>query len=113
MKEGFYSISYRGITDWGFAVIVLADGAVIGADHTGGLYDGTYAYNRRTKRIDTEITVTVPSGLPTLLWTLDRDREWNFSFSASFPRRTKETAVVADTPMGPLDLVFRFLRPFP
>ena len=53
MKEAFYSITYAGATgSWGFGMIVLDTGVIIGADVAGGRYDGSYQFNKQTNMID-------------------------------------------------------------
>ena len=61
MKEGFYSITYTGASgDWGFGMIVLDTGQIIGADVAGGRYDGQYQFNQQTQMLDASIRLIVP-----------------------------------------------------
>lgn len=114
MKEGFYSITFTGATgDSGFGIIVLDTGAVIGADATGVRYDGTYVFNPRTDLLEASITVTVPPGVTLVQGVPDRDKEWSFELVAAFPRETSETPVLVQTPFGPVNVIFRYLRGFP
>ena len=114
MKEGFYSITYKGAEgDLGFGILVLDTGAVIGADVAGARYDGTYVYNPKTEMIDTKLKLTVPAGVWLVTGVPAQDKEWSFNFVASFPRETSETPFRVDTPTGPVNVIIRYLRGFP
>ena len=114
MKEGFYSIVFVGQTgDSGFGIIVLDTGRVVGVDITGARYDGTYAYNQQTDLIDVDLTLTVPPGVPLVQGIPARSEEWSFDFTANFPKETRESPVEVNTPFGPVNTIFRYLRAFP
>lgn len=63
MYEGFYSVVYRGQTDWGAAVIVLLNGFVTGSDVTGISYDGVYVVDDLNRQAILRITLSVPPGI--------------------------------------------------
>ncbi len=114
MKEGFYSITYVGETgDVGFGIITLDTEVIVGADVAGGRYDGEYKYNPKTEMLDASITLTVPPGIPLVTGVPPQDKEWSFTFQASFPRETPKTPVLVQTPIGPVNVEIRFLRDFP
>ena len=114
MKEGFYSITYAGATgDVGFGIIALDSEVIVGADVAGGRYDGEYKDNPKTEMIDANIMLTVPPGVPLVTRVPPQDKEWSFTFQASFPRETPQTPILVQTPTGPVNVVIRFLRSFP
>ncbi len=114
MKEGFYSITYVGAGgDLGFGILVFDTGVVVGADGAGGRYDGTYAYNVKTEKIDAKLKLTVPAGTWLVTGVPAQGEEWSFDFEASFPRETSETPFRVDLPSGPVNVIIRFLRGFP
>ena len=114
MKEGFYSITYTGASgDWGFGMIVLDTDQIIGADVAGGRYDGQYQFNQQTQMLDASIRLIVPPGAPLVQGVPPQPKEWTLEFQVSFPRETPETPVQLDTPVGPVNVVLRYLRSFP
>ena len=114
MREGFYSLIFTGVTgDFGMGVIALDTDTIIGADAAGGLYDGKYEYNTQTKMLDAKQTLTIPAGVALVTGVPAQAQEWSFDFNFSFPRETTETPVLVTTPVGPVNVILRFLRPFP
>ena len=113
MKEGFYRIDYVGTVGRGFGIIVLDTQVVVGTDMAGGLYDGTYQFNPDTNMLEAKIKVTIPAGAWLVQGIPAQDKKWNFEFEASFRRETTETPVTVQTPFGPVNVVFRYLRGFP
>ena len=113
MREGFYRIDYTGFAGSGFAILVFDTRTIVGSDMVGGKYDGENVFNPQTQMLDTRIKVTVPSGAWLVMGIPAQDKEWEFEFSASFPRETSETPLLIQTPFGPVNVVFRFLRSFP
>ena len=57
MKEGMYSITFRGQQGHGWGVLVFDSGKIWGADQARGMYDGDYEYNEQTQSIDATIQV--------------------------------------------------------
>ena len=57
MKEGMYSITFRGENGEGWGVLVFESGKVWGADQARGMYDGDYRFNEQTKNIEASIHV--------------------------------------------------------
>lgn len=97
----------------GFGIIVLDTLIIVGVDAAGVKYDGSYEFNARTEKIDARIMLTIPPGVLLVQGVPARDEEYSFEFDASFPRETEETPVRVETPVGPVNVVVRYLRGFP
>jgi hypothetical protein len=60
-KEGFWRVDYRNEGgDGGLAIMVLDTGVIVGTDRWGGIWDGTYDYDRRSNLIEMTLTVAFP-----------------------------------------------------
>ena len=106
--QGFYAMYYTGISGVGHAVFVLNDGKITGADSTGGILDGNYQVDG--ERVKIEVTLSVPGGTTlvtgqTLADTLSQTicAELATSFADGQP-------VLIQTPMGPVNVIFKKLR---
>ncbi len=114
MKEAFYSITFVGASgSWGFGMIVMDTGKIIGADVAGARYDGSYQFNKRTNMIDASIKLTVPAGVELVQGTPAQPNEWTLEFQASLPPDTQDTPIGIDTPAGPVNVVFKHIRDLP
>lgn len=114
MHEGFYSVQYGGAAGTGFGMMVLDTGHVIGADPTGGTYDGTYRFNPTTNFIDLEITVTVPPGVWLVQGVPGQPQQYTFDIKTSVPRDLgKRHPVTIPTPFGNVAVIFTKVRDFP
>lgn len=113
-KEGFYSISYAGWFGWGFGMVVLDTGQVVGADLSGGVYDGEYIYNPRSGLLDCKIRMTVPAGVPLVTGKAPQTQPYSIEFSASLPTDLgSQTPVSVQLPTGPVNVIFRKIRDLP
>lgn len=110
--EGFYAVYYTGVAGLGNAVLVFTDNIVSGADTTGGTYDGSYSVGDNNE-IEIEIIFTIPAG--GLLVT-------GQSFSEDYAQTITATlrsgfadghSVLVQTPMGPVNAIFKKLRGMP
>lgn len=112
MREGFYKIDYQGQYGMGFAVLALDSGMVVGADFTGGIYDGEYEFNRDTRQIDATVKVRVKEGTPLVQGVFASAGGMTFDVTCSFPRKPENMLIEAKTDIG--DIVFRIdlLRSF-
>lgn len=106
--QGFYALYYTGIAGFGHAVLVMNDGIITGADVTGGVYDGTYTVENDA--IDIKVDFVVPSGATlvtgqSLMEPLKQSVTANLSlhFADGHP-------VPINTPMGPVNVIFKKLR---
>lgn len=114
MKEGFYSVAYKGLAGSGFGMLALDTGAVVGADAMGGVYDGSYAFNPATNLVDLEIMAVLPAGLWPVQTGVPLQKPISFPVKVSLPRAVGvEKSAIAQTPLGPVTVLFRKIRNFP
>ena len=112
MREGIYRVDYQGAVGLGFALMMLESGIVTGSDVTGGSYDGTYAWNERTKKLDADVQVTVPAGSVLVMGNVAPPGGLTFGVRCSFPRNPDNGQVQADTDFGPIVVRMQLLRTF-
>ncbi|WP_347138846.1 hypothetical protein [Paracoccus sp. SSK6] len=106
--QGFYALYYTGVAGFGHAVIVMKDGTIVGADATGGTYDGTY--EAVGDNIDIRVDLTVPAG-GTLVTGQSLAQSMTQSITATLPMHFGNGQPVAvRTPMGPVNVIFKKLR---
>lgn len=108
--EGFYAMYYTGISGFGHAVFILNDGIICGADATGGILDGSYSISE-TGTIKFDVELTVPAGT-TLVTGQTASAESlkqkiHATLSDSF---SNGQPVPIQTPMGPVNVIFKRLR---
>lgn len=113
MREGFYKIDYQGRYGMGFAVLALDTGVVVGADVTGGIYDGEYEFNPETRLIDANVEVRAKAGTVLVQGVVVPPEGLTFEVKCSFPRRPENMLIAAETDFGKIDFRMDFLRHFP
>jgi hypothetical protein len=107
--EGIYAVYYTGVAGFGHAILIINDEIITGADATGGVYDGSYTVGD-SDEIDIKITLTVPAGSTLVTGqTLPEDltQEITAKLRASF---ADGQPVPVQTPMGPVNAIFKKLR---
>jgi len=110
--DGFYAIYYTGVAGFGHAVLVLNSGAIAGADVTGSTYDGQYSVNNGGS-VHAEIVLTIPAGT-----TLVTGQTLPSPFSQTIkvdlsPGFANGEPVPIQTPLGPVNGIFKKLRDLP
>jgi hypothetical protein len=109
--DGFYAIYYHGNAGPGLAQMQLIDGKIIGADVTGGLWDGEFAVDSITENIICEITIRLPPGVP--LATTGKPPVGNeaarMKFKLPLDFATREY-VSLDLPIGKVNVRFQKVR---
>jgi hypothetical protein len=119
MKEGMYSIAFRGKQGGGWGVLVFESGRVWGADQARGLYDGEYDYNQHTDTIDARIDVKFDKHSShehiALVTGVDVPPEGTeFSVDVSLPRELdKPTAIRVEVLGQPVAVEIRKIRDAP
>jgi hypothetical protein len=110
--DGFYSILFRGTHDFGVGVIVLNNGAIVGADSGGVAYDGIFYEDPDRRRVVLKITATVPPGVELVQGIPAQPRPYTFKIEAAVPDdlRRGEASAAIQTPFGPVNVIFRRLR---
>ena len=116
MREGFYKVDYAAEADGeiniGFALLALDTRMVVGADITGGLYDGSYEWNERTQLLDLTVAAWIPEGVTVVQGQTAGPGGLKFEVRCSFPREPDGRIVEADTSLGPVALRIFLLRAF-
>ena len=114
MKEGFYSIVYQGTMGFGFGMLALDTGVVVGADVAGGTYDGSYAFNPMTNSLDIYVEVSIPAGVSLVQGIAAQPDAYTFPVSFGITRDLgKEQPVTIPTPYGNVAVVLKKIRDFP
>lgn len=110
--DGFYAVYYTGQTGFGHAVLVLREGKIVGADVTGGVYDGTYTLEQN-HTVTVDIVLTVPAGTTLVTGqTLTAPHSQNIKANIVEAFANGQT-VPLNTPMGPVNAIFKKLRDLP
>jgi len=113
MLDGFYALFYTGKVSSGFAMIVLINGIVTGADVSGGLYDGKFTLNADERTVEGTMKLTTPPGVSLVTGAPASPQASTQEFPFSFPADLNEQIVQVQTPTGPVNLKFRKIRGFP
>lgn len=107
--QGFYAFYYTGVSGFGHAVLIINDGIVTGADATGGVYDGRYTVGDGGE-FEIEVTLTVPAGA-TLVTGQTLTDEFSKTISAKLRAGFADgQPVPVQTPMGPVNAIFKKVR---
>lgn len=114
MTEGFFRIAYTGMSGSGFGMVVLQNGNVIGADVSGGVYDGTYSEDQETGKISFSVNLAAPAGVPLVQTGVVLASPLDISITASleFADISGERPVLFETALGPVNVILKKLRDF-
>lgn len=114
MIEGFYSIAFTGAAGSSIGILVLTNGIVTGADAGGATYDGSYVENAKTGSLDAEVTMNAPAGVAPVQTGIPLSTPVKIPINTAFPRDLgAEKPVRIETPIGPINIVFKKIRDFP
>lgn len=111
--NGIYSMVYRGLADWGIALLLLKDGLVCGTDANSVLFDGEYKIEGGAMQVDLQLTV--PPGVALVQGTPAQPTSYQVPISANIPLSrfgTSEPTLV-QTGVGPVNILVRKLRDLP
>jgi hypothetical protein len=113
--DGFFRIAFTGTAGSGFGMLVFRDGVIVGADVGGATYDGSYADNSATKALDFQVIMSVPAGVAPVQTGIPLTEPISapISGSVSIDNITTETPTLLQTPLGPVNVVFKKLRDLP
>lgn len=112
MVNGFYAAYYTGEVGIGFAVLVLTDGTIMGADATGGMYDGSYTEKDDGSSISGKISVVVPAGTILVTGAPPQAQPYKFEFpiNLSMDAVEKGQVVPLQLPTGSINVTIKRLR---
>jgi hypothetical protein len=113
--DGFFRITFTGTAGSGFGMLVLHDGVIVGADVAGAKFDGSYTDNSSTRALDFRVTMSAPAGITPVQTGIAVTEPINLPISGSLPLEdiTSETPTLLETPLGPINVIFKKLRDFP
>jgi hypothetical protein len=112
MIDGFFRIAFTGAAASGFGMLVFSDGNLAGADVGGATYDGTYAQNSITGEINLKVTMSAPSGVTPVQTGVPLAEAVSVPITATLAEAdlTSEKPILLETPLGPVNIVFRKIR---
>jgi hypothetical protein len=112
MTSGFFHIAFTGSAGSGFGILVFRDGIIAGADVGGALYDGNYTENSTTGDLEIRVTMAARAGI-TLVQTgvpLAEPTSVPITARVSQAELMSETPVLIESPIGPVNVIFRKIR---
>lgn len=108
--NGFYAVNLSSRNGQGFAMVILRNGQIIGADATGVILDGNYAHDP-DNGYQMTLIVKTPPNIPLLQGGLSgpqgETQNLNFPLPIDFASRD---FVRIDAPRGPINAKFVKLR---
>lgn len=108
--NGIYAGYFTGKVGSGFAMFVLKDGVLTGADVTGVLFDGEYKA-ADTKAVTGILHAKIPPGTTTIQGVTAGERGLNYSAPFSLPANFEsEPYVTVETPLGTVNVRLVKLR---
>ncbi|MBC8049325.1 MAG: hypothetical protein H7X92_04145 [Chitinophagales bacterium] len=111
--DGFYSTYFTGETGSGYAIFIMKDGIICGADPTGGVFDGHYTLNKLKDTYDGTIIMKVPPNGLLVTGAVAGPDGADFPIPIRIPRDfTSGTIVRVETPTGAVNVKFHKIRGF-
>ncbi|HET6390116.1 hypothetical protein [Hyphomicrobium sp.] len=108
--EGIYAAYMTGSTGQGFAMFVIRDGLILGADPLGVTFDGTYVPTGRGDHSG-KINVRVPPNGSTIQGVSVGPHGLTYDVTVSLPNSiTDQDIVQLGTPLGPVNVRLNKLR---
>ncbi len=109
-SNAIYAMYFTGTSGSGHAIFVMLDGSISGADATGGVLDGTYVVGE-DQRVSFDVTLIAPAGTTLVTGQTAGGDPLSQKISAKLPPRMGEGAPVqVETPLGPVNVIFKKLR---
>ena len=115
MAGAFLRIAFTGANGSGLGVLVLHDGSIVGADTGGGIYEGSYTENTDARRLDFAIKLSFPAGAIPVQTGIALPEPMTVPIHASVLEDDMgtERPTLVQTPLGPVNALFKKLRDFP
>ena len=109
--DGFYTAYFTGAIGSGFAVLVMREGIIIGADATGASYDGHFILNEKLGTYDGLVTITPQPGTALVTGASVGPVPVPIPIPIRIPVGfSSEDAIRMDTPTGPVNVSFHKIR---
>ncbi len=114
MINGFFRIAFTGTAGSGFGILALRDGSIAGADVGGATYDGTYAENPTTGEINITVTMAAPAGITPVQTGVPLAAPISVPITATLTQAdlNSDKPTLLQSPLGPVNVVFRKIRDF-
>jgi hypothetical protein len=113
-KEGFWSIEFEGKHGRNFGVLALDTEIVVGVDSRGGIWNGSYSYDKRTEMIDIDLKVRyrpdVASSITGKCELQGHVEAFSFRVPNRFDRGLTEHI---ESNLGPITFTLKKIRDFP
>jgi len=115
MIEGFYRITFTGTSGSGFGLLVFHSGVIAGADVAGAMFDGTYSEEPTSHAIDFHVTMNAPAGVTPVQTGVPLVAPLSLPISGSFLTSDidSDTPTLLQTPLGPVNVLFKKIRDLP
>ena|SRR5215831_8323831 len=115
MAGGFFRIAFTGANGSGLGILVLHDGSVVGADTGGGIYEGSYTENSDARTLDFAVTLSLPAGATPVQTGIALPAAMSVPIHSSVLENDlgSERPTLVQTPLGPVNALFKKIRDFP
>lgn len=115
MFGGFLRIAFTGANGNGLGILVLHDGSLVGADTGGGIYEGSYVENPDVRTLDFAITLSLPAGATPVQTGISLPAPMSVPIKSSVLQDDigSENPTLVQTPLGPVNVLFKKIRDFP
>jgi|ERR1700730_2267520 len=113
--DGFFRIAFTGTAGSGFGVLVFHKGMIAGADVAGATFDGSYTENPTAKQLDFQVTMNAPAGITPVQTGIPIAAPMILPINGSILEDdiADEKPTLLQTPLGPVNIVFKKIRDFP
>ena len=108
-------MAFTGTAGSGFGLLVFRGGNIAGADVAGAIYDGTYRENLETGEISVQVIMKAPAGITPVQTSIPLAEPATLPISTTLTQEdiVTEKAILLDTPLGPVNVIFKKIRSFP
>ncbi|MGC2659930.1 MAG: hypothetical protein WA324_18385 [Bryobacteraceae bacterium] len=115
MIDGFYRIAFTGTAGSGFGLLAFQSGVIAGADTAGGIFDGSYTAQPDTGAIDFRINMNLPAGITPVQTGIPLAAPLTMPISGSIQVSDidGDTPTLLQTPLGPVNALFKKVRDLP
>ena len=111
--NGIYAMYFTGTAGYGHALFVMKDGLISGADAIGGMLDGTYV-DIGDGSLEFSVTLRIPAGAALVTGVIAGNEPLTQHMTTKLPVDfSNGSSIGIQTPTGPVNAVFKWLRDIP
>lgn len=111
--EGIYAMYFTGSTGSGQGLLIMKNGVIVGADVSGGVYDGSYT-QEPDRTLDVKIHLKLPPGAALVTGASAGTTPMEVDIATKLPENfSSGQALAIKTPTGPVNIIFKRLRDVP